>query len=363
MTSFLERVFSIKNNGLHKVVTLCGLKIKLKNNKNQIKKLFKEFEIKLEQEAEKSLKRIRKITPFSTIETIEIHIVEHCNLQCKGCVHFAPLANEEFLSIEEFKDDLIRMYELTNGNIKIFNILGGEPLLHPECLEFLKVTREIFPNSNVKLVTNGILLPEQTDAFFEACANYDITIEPTKYQLDIDWEFIEKKCKQYNVKLEYFQQSGFVVKTLYKDVLDIEGKHNEKEEFLNCRLDDYSWMFLDHGKIYKCARTAYIRHFSNYFNINLDLCENDYVDIYKINSVKEILDFFARPSSFCKHCAHEKKIGGFEWSKSEKNIYEWVDDSDKPQTLVAVERERERERERETLLIVFNKINRNTMAA
>lgn len=341
MMNILQKLFSIKNDNLHKIVTLFGIKLKLKNKqKEQIANLRKEFNSKLKKQEEKTIKRIRKITPFLSIETIEIHIVEHCNLQCKGCVHFSPLAKEEFLSLEEFRKDLTRMYELTNGNIKIFNILGGEPLLHPQCLEFLKSTREIFPNSVVKLVTNGILLPEQPDSFFQTCSKYDIKIEPTKYQLDINWDLIEAKCKQFNVKLEYFQNSEFVVKTLYKDVLDIEGKHNEKEEFLNCRLDDFSWMFLDHGKIYKCARTAYVRHFSNYFNLDLKLNNDDYIDIYKISSVKEILDFFASPSSFCKHCAHEKKTGGLEWSKSEKNIYEWVDES---QPLVSTERERERE--------------------
>ena len=349
MTKLLEFVFSIKNKDIHKIVTLFGIKLKLKDKKKElVEKLRKEFNTKIEQQNEITLKRIRKITPFSSIETLEIHIVEHCNLLCKGCVHFSPLAKEEFLSLEEFRNDLERMHELTDGNIKIFNILGGEPLLHPQCLEFLKTTREIFPNSVVKLVTNGILLPEQPDLFFESCSEYNITLEPTKYQLNIDWDFIEKKCKQFNVKLEYFQNSGFVVKTLYKDVLDLEGMHDEKYEFLNCRLDDFSWMFLDHGKIYKCARTAYIRHFNNYFNADLNVSENDYVDIYKINHIGQILDFFARPSSFCSHCAHDEIIGGFAWEKSQKNITEWVNTA---KTLVAVERERERERERVILLV------------
>lgn len=323
----ISEIFSITNDDYHKIFCVLGIKFKIKDKvKFQINELQKDFNTKLKRLDELNIKRIKKTIPFNSIETIEIHIVEHCNLQCKGCVHFSPLANEEFLDIKTFEKDLRRLHEITNGNIKIFNILGGEPLLHPNCIDFLLLTREIFPDSIVKLVTNGILLPEQDDNFFIACHDNGITIEPTKYDLGVDWNLVEEKCKIFKVNLAYFQGSDLTKKTLYKDVLDLNGKHNPKESFLNCRLDDKSWFFLDHGKLYKCARNAYIRHFNNYFNKNLEVTQDDYVDIYKIKNIDEILQFCAKPSPFCKYCANEKNKYSYPWSKSEKKITEWTEE-------------------------------------
>lgn len=38
-----------------------------------------------------------------------VDIVVHCNLNCKGCGHFSPLASESFLDLETFENDLRRL--------------------------------------------------------------------------------------------------------------------------------------------------------------------------------------------------------------------------------------------------------------
>ena len=32
----------------------------------------------------------------------DIHLVDHCNLNCKGCLHFSPLSEEKYLEIQSF---------------------------------------------------------------------------------------------------------------------------------------------------------------------------------------------------------------------------------------------------------------------
>lgn len=36
--------------------------------------------------------------------------------------------------------------------------MGGEPLLHPQVIDFCTETRKIFPKASIVLVSNGILL-------------------------------------------------------------------------------------------------------------------------------------------------------------------------------------------------------------
>ena len=92
------------------------------------------------------------ITPHLYLPRIEIHIAEHCNLNCKGCTHFSTIADAEFLPVTEFENEIKRISELTN-KIGLINILGGEPLLNPDCTKYLKIARKYFPETEINLVS------------------------------------------------------------------------------------------------------------------------------------------------------------------------------------------------------------------
>ncbi|MDO7021708.1 4Fe-4S cluster-binding domain-containing protein, partial [Brachyspira innocens] len=91
--------------------------------------------------------KIRKLTPQGYIDFIDIDIVRHCNLNCYSCNHFSQLAKEEYYNIEIFENDIKRLYELSNGLIKKFHILGGEPLLNKNCKDYFYLVRKYFKNS------------------------------------------------------------------------------------------------------------------------------------------------------------------------------------------------------------------------
>ncbi|GHV21197.1 hypothetical protein FACS189494_06250 [Spirochaetia bacterium] len=70
--------------------------------------------------------------------------------------------------------------------------------------------------------------------------------------------------------------------------------------------------FID-GKLYTCIVIAYIKYFNKRFNKNLAIGENDCIDIYKIKTKEEIINFLAKPVSFCKYCNIKETIFGLEW--------------------------------------------------
>lgn len=37
-----------------------------------------------------------------TVESLEIHVSNHCNLSCRGCSHISPLEKKEFLNEEKY---------------------------------------------------------------------------------------------------------------------------------------------------------------------------------------------------------------------------------------------------------------------
>jgi len=114
-------------------------------------------------------KQKQRLTPQEQLSYFILNIVDHCNLRCKGCDHFASIAEERFVSLEHIKRDLARMSILLNGNVKRIGVMGGEPLLHPELKQILISARVYFPDTLIQLVTNGLLLLRQDEEFWQIC--------------------------------------------------------------------------------------------------------------------------------------------------------------------------------------------------
>ncbi|MBD5165660.1 radical SAM protein, partial [Helicobacter sp.] len=138
---------------------------------------------------------LRKLTPQAYLKLVEIHLAEHCNLNCFSCNHFSQLAPQGFPDLKKFETDIAQLSLLTKGLIERFHLMGGEPLLNSNCKDFFAITRKYFPNSAIWLVTNGILLNKQPKEFWESCRENNIEIHPTKYPIKIDWERIEAQCE------------------------------------------------------------------------------------------------------------------------------------------------------------------------
>lgn len=166
------------------------------------------------------------------------------------------MAKEEYLSLEEYEQDLARLSELFNGVMHKITILGGEPLLHPQVEEFIKATRKYFPIGDIKILTNGILLPTIADSFWEACRETGTTVYYTKYLIKPDVETIREKAEEYGVALEIFNMEDDV-KQLVHEPLDLEGKQNAIKNFYDCYQSN-TCITLKHGKLYTCLKTAHI---------------------------------------------------------------------------------------------------------
>ncbi len=255
------------------------------------------------------------------LEKIDIHVIDHCNLNCRSCTHFSPLAEPFFLDIDEFERDLTRFSQLSGAELGSLFLLGGEPLLHNELIDFFPIARKLLPNTRIIIITNGILLPKQEDRFWKACRRYNIQIWISIYDV-INYDEIKKKADKFNVKLLYtsFRKNDDGSKVWWKFKLDPDGNNHWVESFEKC--GNKNCVTLKHGKLYTCCTIAHIEHFNKYFNANLQVSEFDYIDIYKVNSYQAILDVMVKPAPFCRYCTGQVETGL--WSVSKKDINEWI---------------------------------------
>lgn len=268
--------------------------------------------------------RLRKLTPQTVISNVEIHLAEHCNLNCFCCGHFSTIAEEEYADLFAYEKDMKQLALVTGGGIDCFRLMGGEPLLHPNCKEFFKITRTHFPQSAIKLVTNGILLPKQKEDFWEYAKEYKVIISPTKYPIKIDWQSIEKMCQKYEVPLIFYNNAK-IEKTSWQFLLDKEGKQDVFYNFNHCW--DANWCVRFHkGKLATCTGPISIEHLNKKFNQNFIVTPGDYIDIYKYKeyALPEITQFLARPIPFCRYCNKKESWDTGKWRLSEKTLEEYT---------------------------------------
>lgn len=88
-------------------------------------------------------------------KNLEIHVVDHCNLDCVGCSHESPLLCKRFEEPRLLSDSLHRLWE--SYHAPLIKLLGGEPLLHPDLPSIIREVRQR-TDSRIRLVTNGTLL-------------------------------------------------------------------------------------------------------------------------------------------------------------------------------------------------------------
>ena len=265
----------------------------------------------------------------------EVLLTDHCNLNCAGCSVFSPISAEKYLDPLCYEKDCKRISELTNGKMVTIRLLGGEPLLHPDINSIFTITRTYFPELNkteetgiIDLITNGILLHKQPDDFWEACKINNIRVVISEYPIELKTETIKEKAKQFNVELKmnseknHFHETGSANHWV-KIPIDINGLQKNKRSFGKCPLAGNCFQLVK-GKIFKCARIAYIDDFNATFNTRLKIGESDYVDIYEAKDIKEILYLLTKPASFCRYCKVDNTTWDNKWKVSKKLLDEWI---------------------------------------
>lgn len=250
---------------------------------------------------------------------VDIQLADHCNLNCVGCSHFSSVAEEHFLNVDEYRKNCEQFAKLAKKYVKKIHLMGGEPLLHNKITDIIEITRSNFINSEIAVVTNGILLDKIDAAIWNSCKQNNVKFSLTLYPVNLNIRKIYDLALQYGVVIDYFNDGEYKIK-FRKDVLDEKGTQNIKHSYRKCKP---LCPQLYGNKFFICQKPANIKYINKYFSKDFVVSSEDCIDIHQTNNVKKLLKYLRKPIPFCRYCNRDATDNNINWCITKKEFSEW----------------------------------------
>lgn len=239
------------------------------------------------------------------LEYLETHIINKCNLNCKGCSHFSNIVDDEDAAVDitVFEHDFSRLSEFFD-HIFTIRLMGGEPFLNPEIGRYIEIVRRYFPKTDLRILTNGLLIPEIEDSILADIAKNDVVLDISCYPVT---ERIRDKIEH---RLHAFGiQSNFskLVVDFHKR-LNLQGNHDIQEMYSHC--PSKICTFVSNGKLALCPAPFMSKFLNKRFDTNINI-EGDLLDLYKPGlTADDIKEYLKRPMKSCGYCSDPED---FKW--------------------------------------------------
>jgi MoaA/NifB/PqqE/SkfB family radical SAM enzyme len=180
------------------------------------------------------------------LPTLEFHAADNCQNRCEACNHGAPFLAPSYYTPKELERDLARVKPYLHA-AKLW-ALGGEPLLNPEIDDVLLVMAASGVADRIGILTNGRLLGEMTDTFWQRVKEVTVSVYPNLPAHSLDQP--AAKAREHGVMFVTNVFTSFY-RTLrrrpleYGETLALWGRCPFKSQ---CRM-------LDHGKMRLCPQS------------------------------------------------------------------------------------------------------------
>lgn len=246
----------------------------------------------------------QQIVPYnerSELKYLEFHLADHCNLNCAHCTMFSGLVSgEKYADFNRTKEGMEKLSEFIN-HIRTIRLMGGEPLLSPILADYLFLVRKIYPYSEIRIVTNGILIRRLNKIEIEA-------IKATKAIIDISFYPPMKKTineiiiflKENQIEFRLSEEAK-QFRIIY-DVINGPANHTKEENFAMCTWKNNCVNLHEH-QLATCFVPFVIPYLSDHFNLKIKVSGT--IDLFDKNlTTKKLLDILKnKPLDLCQYCA------------------------------------------------------------
>ncbi|MCI8672202.1 MAG: radical SAM protein [Lachnospiraceae bacterium] len=232
----------------------------------------------------------------SVLPQVEMHIIDSCNLNCRGCAHFSPI----------FPDDLpdlnLRMYDVKRlkekfSHIVRFYILGGEPFLNPEIDRYICGIRTILPDTQLYIVTNGLLIERLPEKILQCIRDNQVWVSISEYKPTC--AKIHDICRV----LDHYQILYEIRKGTSKESFNLPLSLSTHSKFPQACISN-GCVTIWNGKIARCPQLMYISYFNYYYHT--DLPEDGIIELKENIAGENLLNLLKKDVPLCKHCVRNE---------------------------------------------------------
>lgn len=253
------------------------------------------------------------------LDTIEIHVADHCNMNCKNCSMFCGLVKTpKYSNLAQTRNSLYILKGIFK-HIKRIRVIGGEPLLNKELDKYLYMIRDIYPYSDIRVITNGILVAEMNDNLITAFKETSSKLVVTSYlplvkKLDRINDFLKQKGVNYEI-------SEMI--TDFQKIYDYSGRQDKELSFNACHWKG-ACATLYENQIAPCFVPFVIKYLAENFDLNISPSGTMELNADNINKDK-IRKLFNTPFDMCQYCAPRGIMSKWEIcdKNSVNNILDW----------------------------------------
>lgn len=235
-------------------------------------------------------------TPKPRLDYLEFHLADHCNLNCRGCAHMSNIAEPHLADLDQYIKDIARLRDLFWGIDRI-RLMGGEPLLNDQLPEFIKVTREFFPDTDMHVVTNGLLLTQNKQTLLRVMHDNHCSFNISQYPP------ASQRIKQIRAVCQLYGVNCLVSDPVvaFRTCIDPDGIQPPSEAYSKC--DMTGCTFLREGTLSNCILPYLLPHFSELYGKDMKAGKGDIIDIHDPNvDGLTILEKLHAPMESCKYC-------------------------------------------------------------
>ena len=261
---------------------------------------------------------------------VETMITQVCNLSCLGCTNYSDLKHTGYVSWKQ-GSEWIKQW-LTRIDIPDFGIMGGEPLINPECRDWLIGARQLLPHSQIRFTTNALLLEQHWDLIdlMHDLGNvsFKITVHINNDKIQ---HIINRIFDRYNWQpINEFgidrwitgDRFRFHVKTPKTFIKTYRGSYHDMRPYNSNPVDAFAnccqqtCPLLHRGRIYKCSTAGLLESTLDRMAPHHRSHWEPFIDHGISSDVSEqgLLDFinnFGHPHSQCGQCpssAHKESV-------------------------------------------------------
>jgi hypothetical protein len=244
------------------------------------------------------------------MQNLEIHLVHSCNLTCESCSHYSNQGHKGILALD-VADQWMAAW---NRRLmpRVFSLLGGEPTIHPNLTEFVALSRRHWPNSQLRIVTNGFFLHRHPDlplllrhdpnhmiyiSVHHASPEYQEKLQPV-FALMNEW------IAKYGIRVGQYESHQYWTRRYKGFGAEMEPyeDNNPRSSWQNCPAKYCRQLF--EGMLWKCAPLAYLKLQDDKYGLSDKW--RPYLDYRALPpdcTDQELNAFFDREEeSFCKMC-------------------------------------------------------------